>query len=799
MKIFMLFFFSFSLFARTVIPKGEILVLDKDQEYDELIVHGELRCSPHKSFIVRVKSIQVFGKFQCGTDLSPIKKNIRFYLEDSLMVHSGGVLDLHGDGSKAGWTHLNKTLRKDSRELHLDLKDRKLFSHWQKDDEIIIGPTGPDSLEAELHQIESVNVKKGIITLKEDVKFQHWGELIPYGKILLDERAEVANLTRSIVIQNDKPVNEIGGHTMVMKGSRAFVEGVELKGLGQAGKLASYPFHWHQAGDVKGQYFRNSSIHQSFQRCVVIHETMNALVHNNTCFDFKGHGFFLETGNETGNILSHNLAMLAKYPSPEKSLLASDRNLSEEGIRDHRFAGVSSFWISHPDNIIKDNVAAGSVGTGFWMAFANKIQAFDSATKKFSGPLLASPAISNTWEYSGNIAHSSLVGHTWDGVPRFGDEIEAVIHNPLNPQDRKLRLNRYRPEKVPRFQHLSAWKNRHTGIYYRGDTAIFEKTILADNGWSWFVANNQILLDSIIVGESPNHSPSEDQHWPLERKAGVVLYDGPTEIQGVSFFDFPTEKVLRKNVDVTAVPFLTIGGNRKYSEIVKGLRFRPEPLYRLMNEPKYIKHQWWMDAVYSEHIIDVDGSLSGSKHAQILPMLVAPDCKLNTKLEGMSVCPAGKTSVLIVFHGGDDIRIPFVLKKDQKIINMTAERLKEAFDVKNNFYQNKARLLNGPQDEYEFQFIGGLKEISFQLNSHAHGAISPVMTFSGLGKNCVVKEMTEATSVEIFRKTYPPVYFPVPDGVMIKAKMDKLLPFIKPAYGKGLSGENQSPLFHINC
>ncbi len=770
------FLFSLSAFAHTI-GVGETLLLDKDREFDELIVRGKLRCG-EGNVTLKVRSLQVFGEFSCVTK----KNKITLDLEDSLMVHSGGVLHLHGDSGKSGWSQLNKSIEKGAREIQLDPKDQKLFSHWEKGDEIVIGPTGLDPLEAEKHVIQSIDIQRGLVTLTQEIKHPHWGEILRYGKNILDERAEVANLTRSIVIKNDHVKDELGGHTMVMKGSKAYVDGVELKGLGQAGRLASYPFHWHLAGDVKGQYFKNSSIHQSYQRCVVIHESMNAVVDNNTCFDFKGHGFFLETGNETGNTFSRNLAILAKYPSPGKALLASDRNLHDEGIRDHRFAGVSAFWISNPDNRVMNNVASGSVGTGFWMAFADEIRTYNADRKEFSGEILARPSSVSTREYRGNTAHTALVGHTWDGVP----DHKVAIANPLNPQDRKIRLNLYRPEKIPVFQNITAWKNRNTGIYYRGDTAIFEKAVLADNGWSWFVANNQILSDSIIVGVSANRT---NDPVTTERIAGVVLYDGPTEIQNVSFYDFTG----------TSVPFLTIGGNRKYTEIVKGLRFSPEPEYRLLNEPKFIRDQWWMDAIHSEHLIDVDGSLSGKKHAQILPETVAPECPAHPKLKGMSVCPAEKKSILVVFLGPDNVRIPFVLKKNGKPLTMDAQKLKEAFDHRNKFFQNKARLLNGNEEKYEFFFTEPLKVFELMVNSFYADAETPEMNFTGLGKNCVMKEARRAKDEKEFRKLPPPVYLPQSDGLLIRVKATNPMPFVKPAYGKGISREHRSPFFDINC
>lgn len=74
--------------------------------------------------------------------------------------------------------------------------------------------------------------------------------------------------------------------------------------------MGRYPFHWHRNGNSNGQYIKNSAIHDTFSRCVTIHETNNALVQNNVCYNHNGHGYFLESGNEVGNSFIDNVGML---------------------------------------------------------------------------------------------------------------------------------------------------------------------------------------------------------------------------------------------------------------------------------------------------------------------------------------------------------------------------------------------------------------------------------------------------------------------------------------------------------
>ncbi len=131
----------------------------------------------------------------------------------------------------------------------------------------------------------------------------------------MDERGEVGMLSRNIVIQASPDADQtlFGGHIMAMVTSKMFVEGVELNRMGQNMHLARYPIHWHLVGDGgKGQYLKNSSVHDTYSRCVTIHGTNDVRIENNVTYNNIGHCFFLEDGIEHGNQFVHNLAILTK-------------------------------------------------------------------------------------------------------------------------------------------------------------------------------------------------------------------------------------------------------------------------------------------------------------------------------------------------------------------------------------------------------------------------------------------------------------------------------------------------------
>src|SRR5207342_479811 len=173
-----------------------------------------------------------------------------------------------------------------------------------------------------------------------------------------------------------------GGHVMAMGGSTMKVSGVEFYRMGQHENLARYPIHWHLVGDTQGQYIENSSIHDTYSRCVTVHGTNDVRVENNVTYNTVGHCFFLEDAVEHGNQFIHNLGMLTKCHPDGKPCVPT--NLGPAGSGGGFGAGAagqsakdvllpsdntaSMFWITNPDNTFRDNVAAGSEQTGFWFA-----------------------------------------------------------------------------------------------------------------------------------------------------------------------------------------------------------------------------------------------------------------------------------------------------------------------------------------------------------------------------------------------------------------------------------------------
>lgn len=646
-------------------------------------------------------------------------------------------------------------------------------------DKIAIGPTGFDYAEAESFTITSIDPENpNKLYLDGTIQHMHWGERKTYqsqsmGNITLDERAEVANLTRNIVIQADEEDgaisegsgtnDQIGGHVIVFAQGQAFINGVEFYKMGQAGIMARYPFHWHVVGDAPGQYIKNSSIHHSFQRCITVHRTNKTLVQNNVCYDFKGHGYFLEDGNEIENRIIKNLAIMAKAPSSNKLLLASDDINNSEG--QGRFPSVSGMWISNPDNYVVHNVVSGSIGSGIWMSFEKEV-------KDFQGNVVAQPLYTDTDVFNYNSAHSCKVGITWDGAPGW-----QSANNPNNPNDKKLTSAHYRPNNIPVFKGLRAWKNYLSGVYFRGDTAIYENAVVAENGWSFWVAYNQIVKDSVFIGRTPNTSNEmEDFYYDKtrtdrHRRTGMVLYDGPFEIHNSDFLDFDTEEKTYQitpysTVNSTAIPFTSTGGSNKFTNLVSGLHFSPEPIFRAHMQD--VDEYSLAKSILGNAIIrDQDGSLSGTGVESVLvgyrSTAIMPNSNCvsgEPSLHSFKVCPGNYTEGSFAFMrwGANAWSTPYVVRRSDGVTNYPFNEWNSVGHGNNLFATANSmnymyELLPKYQYETDRLYAGGNTKVD--SNTESENPIIPIVKIVAYGNNCRLEDgAIEVNSIQdLFQQT----------------------------------------------
>ncbi|GMG84204.1 hypothetical protein LNKW23_34180 [Paralimibaculum aggregatum] len=492
-----------------------------------------------------------------------------------MAMGEGSTIALHSaDAAKTDWTRLAATVEAGSRMLRLEAD-----AGWEVGDAIVIASTDFDMEQAETATIAAISADGTRIELDRALAHMHFGALQTYADgSLLDTRAEVGLLSRNIVIRGDEDahLDGFGGHTMVMQGAEMRIAGVEFTRMGQAGALGKYPAHWHQIGDAAGQWITDSSFHETYNRAITVHGTDNARIEDNVAHDVIGHTFFLEDGSETGNRFEGNLGLVTRAAAPGEGTTPTDET------------HVATFWITNPDNTFLGNVAGGAEHGGFWFAPA---------------PGEATLALGR---FEGNVAHSNAFANlAFDGHadPETGVFVESEYH----------------PAGDAVVRDFTSYKSADRAIWVRAEGIEFHDVKSADNARATFFSYNQVIYDSLIVGRSANIGTPETAEEIAQGRSlpepyngryfrGHSIYDGPSGVIDSHFAGF---------TDLDAA-FQSNGAAQKSpAHFVSGLGFEDvSAAGRVDFAPQtHVGHMW------SSGILDVDGSLSGTAGARLMPIL----------------------------------------------------------------------------------------------------------------------------------------------------------------------------------
>lgn len=729
--------------ADFIVRAGQSIVIDKSIDVGTLTIVGDLICSDDsKAYNLDAKKIIVSGggRFICGDQSQRFKGQLNIRMkagsERAIMATYGGELRLHGQTNNIGYQRLNRTAQIGSTSITLASP-----VNWRIGDSVVISSTGFNMNEAERVTITSISSNKQQISFSPALKHQHYGQLqhfnSPRRSWTLDQRAYVANLSRNIKIssyQGNYASSQLGAHMMIMSSAEAYIDGVEFINMGRLGQLGRYPFHWHKLGDAHGQYIRNSVIRDSFQRCIVVHNTNYATVQNNVCYNHNGHGIFLEEGNERKNVITHNLVLGSKKIAAQKALL-----ISEVEGKSARFRAPASYWISNPDNRITDNVASGSEGTGFWMAF-------EKSSKCNSGTVGCSiPISTNTLAFDRNIAHSSKVGITWDGAPT-GAPTNA------NGMDRRLENAHYAPPVKPVFNNLVYYKNSEAGVYFRGNAATFQGNIAADNRWSLFFAYSQYYKNGAIIGKSASFSHNDLISFGQQAQAqlgGILLYDGPFELENVDFLAFPSTTQSYQGKNITPIPFINIGGANRFENKVKGLSFSPEPVKRMF----WRRDSNWDDETYSTSIRDLDGTLTGRAGKLVV--------NANAFNDHSSCDDRPNWQALVCDYKPILYTIRDVSQKASffDVINPNGVRVRATPSTPYKFH-NKFNTIRGSSGYYTMVANGHLlsdERFRIVMQAEGYGVLGPVVRLQG--KSCSISGITRYSSLSALRASTKGGYY----------------------------------------
>src|SRR5215203_2145222 len=541
---------------KVAIAKDKNVILDVNTPaLGGVTIDGKLSFANTADVELTTEWVMLHGELAIGTDASPHTRKATITLTNNVpdeepmkdmgdrgIMLVGGTLNLHGD-RKHTWTKLAQTAAAGSNSIEvLDA------AGWRVGDEIVLASTDFDPRQAERRTIAAI--KGNAITLDKKLDYMHFGKIT----FDVDERGEVGLLTRNIRLQASADAEQsfYGGHVMAMATSKMFVEGVEFNRMGQNLTLARYPIHWHLIGDAQGQYIRNAAIHDTYNRCVTVHGTNNLQVENNVTYNTVGHCFFLEDGIETGNQYIRNLAIqtkchtskpcdptnLAPFGASSDGLNFKTTGQDSKEVLIPSDNTVSTFWITNPDNVYRDNVAAGSDATGFWLAFP------EHPSGKFEGTEISRatwPRRTKFREFKGNVAHSNFDSFMGDRAPRADGHFAVGGYIALvNPAD----ANSAQVESV--IEDYTSYKNRNSGIWARGEMHLYKNLKMADNGIGFTHASGNTgrslytsrVVDSRFVGETEN---SGNPRTPAEMAYGRSLphpevADFP--IRAYEFYDY---------------------------------------------------------------------------------------------------------------------------------------------------------------------------------------------------------------------------------------------------------------------
>ncbi|HEV2755151.1 MAG TPA: G8 domain-containing protein [Actinomycetota bacterium] len=599
---------------RVTIPAGAHLVLDesppplaglqvdgvlsfaqKDVELTSawIVVHGTLRVGkPNKPF--RHEAVITLTGADRSEDVMGMGTKVLGVM--------GGSLDLHGRRVRT-WARLDATGERGARRITLDAD-----VPWKPGDRIVLASSDYWRQHDEERTITGISGRT--VELDEPLEYRHWGEVQTFGGRVVDERAEVGLLDHNVVVRGDdtSASDGFGGHVMVMEGASARIDGVEFESMGQRKALRRYPVHFHMDGEAAGSYLKRSTIHHSFNRCVVVHGTNELVVRDNVCYDHPGHGFFLEDGIETRNVITGNLGLGTR--AVENGLLPSDE-------------APATFWITNPANVVRDNVAAGSDGFGFWYALPKHPTGLSADEEVW-------PRRTPLLEFSGNVAHSNnRSGVNVDDGPRPDGRTESAWYAPVeDPAD---------PDSAPveaRFENLIAYMNRDRGVWLRGEGLVVSGATLADNRvGATFASSDTYLEDSVVVGETANPGmtePWEDEgpggralpaFWkPRTPITGFEFYDGRVAVRRTAFASFRPNSLRQSGALAYLAPNAFSLDPSNFAEDVS---------FENSNRVYLTEPEPGMDGDVSKVFYDRDGSVTGTAGTAVVvnnPFLVDEGC-----------------------------------------------------------------------------------------------------------------------------------------------------------------------------
>lgn len=503
--------------ASVVLPADKQIQVDVDVPHlsNVTVPTGTTLCFPDRATTFSATQIVVNGKLQAGTATKRLTSNVTFKLEGGdasgsfiptgfasttianynstngglcsslggcinigqgnigtnfMTAFNGGQIEIYGRETGRTWTDLANTSNAGSNTLQL----RDAVS-WQAGDSIVIASSAFDWRQQERKTVQTVSGDGKTITLTTPLAYRHSGiqtcETLGLETRCVHERAEVGLLSHNIKItgSSDATTTQYSGHVIVLPGGRINVANAEFYNLGQKGKIARYPLHFHILGnDGTNSSVSNISLHDNFNRQIDIHGTNNLQISGIVAANTLGHSIMFEDGIEQNNTLTGNLVM-----GSTRNPVATERVRPSEEI-------PSNYWLGHPNNNLIGNHAAGSDGIGIW----HDLPPIDN----FNGWAAMSAAWGN---FDDNVSHSNV-------IPAGQSNVSA-------PHDRGngFFVSEYQQGATRKVAYRnSGWKNEGFNFWVDGAVTFADST--GANSCVSVTMQNSYMRGGIHAGETDN-------------------------------------------------------------------------------------------------------------------------------------------------------------------------------------------------------------------------------------------------------------------------------------------------------
>ena len=366
-------------------------------------------------------------------------------------------------------------------------------------------------------------------------------------------------------------------------------------------------------------------------------------------YNTVGHCFFLEDGAEHGNQFVHNLAIQIKCHTSKAcaptNLAANGENMGSNSLnratyRADSMSGkdtllpsdntVTAYWITNPDNVFIDNVAAGSDENGFWWSLPEHPQG------KFEGTEISKatwPRRTRMAEFRGNVAHSNFDGFMLDrninleGVFGLAGPSHIAKENPADENSKSV-------ESL--LADLTAYKNRNGGVWSRGELHVFRNCKAADNAIGFTSSTGSfgadtftsLVVDSLFVGETDNIG---NPVTPEEKAYGRSLpkrlipdfpirayeyYDYRHDVVNTTFVNFQDNK--QRGSGALSWLLFTGAGVTTENTVKSAKYINAKPVYFPKIDSRFDSDNRSGSAYRTAAIHDLDGSTTGIPDSYVL-------------------------------------------------------------------------------------------------------------------------------------------------------------------------------------